>query len=187
MATLRIGSIDPALENWGMSLFNFDTETFELDLLDLKLVKTEPLKEKGVRKNSDDLRRAAEIRDKWKPFHDGCDLIFSEVPTGSQHARASFANGLVVGMLTFAPAVLIQILPLETKMASIGKKDASKQQIIDWAVAKYPTAPWLRARGNPNGAIIKDNEHLADSVAVAHAGLLTQEFGRLMMWSKRAA
>jgi hypothetical protein len=35
-------------------------------------------------------------------------------------------------------------MPAETKLASVGSQTADKPEIIAWAAALYPEAPWLR-------------------------------------------
>jgi hypothetical protein len=51
----------------------------------------------------------------------------------------------------------------------------------------FPNAPWLRAKGGKK-QILNSNEHLADAVAIAHAGIKTDQFLQLMaMRRSRAA
>ena len=70
----------------------------------------------------------------------------------------------------------IEVSPSETKMAAVGTKTASKQEMIAWATEKYPDAPWRTARGKVGGKPTLDNEHLADAIAIAEAGVKTPAF-----------
>ncbi|WP_253399623.1 hypothetical protein [Methylorubrum extorquens] len=184
---IPILSCDPSFTAWGMAKMLLDTDTLELELEELILTETEKTKVKQARVTSDDLVRSTKL---YKAFHKaavGRTLVFSEIPSGAQDAKAARAFGIVCGILGGSPTPIVQVMPLETKDVTGLGKSASKQQMIDWAVEKYPHPTWLRARNNPNGALIAKNEHLADAIAVAEAGVLTDEFRRLLsVWRPRA-
>ena len=57
-------------------------------------------------------------------------------------------------------------------MASVGRKNASKKEMIEWAYEKHPEAPWLVRNDFP----LMKQEHMADSIAVMYAGMRTKEF-----------
>jgi Holliday junction resolvasome RuvABC endonuclease subunit len=184
---IYVSSFDPAFANFGMALFKADLsklhlESLDLDLIDLKLIKTERGVSKQVRQNSDDLRRAREITDQFQNFAKRSRIGFTEVPSGAQSARAAYAFGLTVGIIAASPIELIQVQPFETKLATVGTKTASKEEMIEWAVEKYPEGPWIRntRNGKNHGKIVDANEHLADAVAVAHAGIKTDQFKQLV-------
>lgn len=179
---IRIMGLDPALRNTGIAVFDYDTDTGALVNAGLHLAQTEKGSDlKQVRKSSDDLNRARILRaailsaiDQFKP-----QLIAAEVPQGTQDARASFSNGVCTGLLASLPPGLIEVSPNEVKMAATGSiKHVPKSEMIRWATQKWPDAPWLRARGNPKGAIIGDNEHLADACAVVEAAIYTPMFAQ---------
>ena len=180
MKAVRIASIDPALANFGIARMVLRLEDLKLGIEHLKLIETEKRVNKVVRQNSDDLRRAQEIT---RAFHlevAPCTVCFAEVPTGGQSARAVLSFGISIGILSNCPIPLIQVQPFETKLATVGTKTASKEEMIEWAVAEFPNGPWLR---NKAGKPLNKNEHLADAVAVAYAGIRTDQFkGLLAMW-----
>lgn len=173
-----IGAIDPSFAHFGMAKLNLRREAGNmiLDVLDLKLVNTEKMANKIVRQNSDDLRRAKDLIKEFHEYVADCALVFSEVPTGSQSARSAWTLGIALGVVAGCPKPFIQVQPFETKLAAVGTKTASKQEMIDWATEKYPAANWLRSRGR----ITQANEHLADAVGVAYAGIRTDQFLQLM-------
>jgi Holliday junction resolvasome RuvABC endonuclease subunit len=70
----------------------------------------------------------------------------------------------------------IQVTPIEVKQATVGKKTASKQEMIDWAYAKHPEANGWELR---NGSPLKKMEHVSDAIAIAYAGIKTDEFKRI--------
>lgn len=178
---IRVVGLDPSMSNFGMAFMHLDLETLNLKLDSLLLIETEKKANKVVRQNSDDLRRCQEIT--WK-YHKavkafGAQFAFSEVPTGAQSARAMLANGIVLGVLASCPIPLIQVQPTETKMATVGTKTASKQEMIEWSGETYPDGPWLRHKSKGQMVLSLKNEHLADATAVVHAGLKTDQFQQL--------
>ena len=66
--------------------------------------------------------------------------------------------------------------PNETKLATVGTRTASKAEMISWATDLYPKAPWIK-RG---AKFTLANEHLADALAVGHAGVKTDQFSQLL-------
>jgi Holliday junction resolvasome RuvABC endonuclease subunit len=173
---VKIIGLDNALTNTGIAPMFYDTDTGKLEVADLKLVETSNEKGKLVRQNSDDLRRAREIS---KAMNDACAgalFAVAEVPTGAQSARAALAFGMVIGMLANIPVPLIQVSPTEVKMAVVGHRQASKEEMIEWAMNTYPAAPWLTMKRGGVRVPVAKNEHLADACAVVHAGILTDEF-----------
>ncbi len=181
MKGIRIASIDPALANFGIARLVLRLSDMKLGIERLKLIETDKRTNKVIRQNSDDLRRAQEIT---KAFHAEvapCTVCFAEIPTGGQSARAVLSFGISIGILANCPIPLIQVQPFETKLATVGTKTASKEEMIEWAVEAFPKGPWLR---NKAGKPLNKNEHLADAVAVAYAGLQTEEFKRLIAMMK---
>lgn len=169
---IKLVSFDPALQNLGVAWATFDTDTGEIAVTGLNLVKTDGQAGKTVRKNSDDLRRAKLLHDGMKEACEEAAIAMAEVPVGSQSARAMASYGVCVGVLAGCPLPLIEVTPTEAKVAATGQKTATKGEMIAWATKKYPKAPWRLHRGK----LTNDNEHLADAVAVFHAGVKTPEF-----------
>lgn len=176
MSTINVLGIDAAFSNMGFARMFLDTRKDSVrDLCSLRLVSTESQHKKEVRKSSDDLRRARELHDALVQECSGVFVAMAEVPSGSQSSRASWSLGIAVGILAGCPVPIIQVSQLEVKMASVGKKTASKDEMIEWAMALYPQADWIRSRGRPT----KANEHLADAVAIIYAGMRTDTFKML--------
>ncbi len=174
MFNLKVVGIDLAFANMGLCRALISQEAVKVT--DLRLVKTEGFEGKSVRKNSSDLRRAQELQTALISFCEGATLAFCEIPHGSQSARASWSLGISVGVLASCKVPVIQLSALEVKMVTVGKKTASKQEMIEWAVARHPAAPWLYSKKR----LVAANEHLADAVATIYAGMKTDEFKRLV-------
>ncbi|MTH61113.1 hypothetical protein [Paracoccus litorisediminis] len=183
MPLIRLAAFDGALANFGMAKLIFDTDTEALSVLDLKLVKTEKSKVKQVRSSSDDLRRSRENALAAHDWLKDCVTVFVEVPTGGQDAKATRAFGIITGIYASLLREPVEVSPAETKLAAVGTRTASKEEMIEWAVGKFPDAPWLRAKSNgpkwKKGDLLGDNEHLADAVAIAHAGIKLPVFQQM--------
>lgn len=176
MSLITVVGIDAAFSNMGFATMAVDTTKERIvGLSRLRLVSTEGQHKKEVRKSSDDLRRARELHDAMTSECHNAFVAMAEVPSGSQSSRASWSLGIAVGILAGCPIPIIQVSQLEVKLASIGKKTASKDEIIEWAMALYPHDGWLHHKGRPT----KANEHLADAVAIIHAGMRTETFKML--------
>ena len=178
MTVLKIASIDPSLSNFGLAKGTIDisVESFPVTLSELQLVETDTDKSARtvVRRNSEDLERARKLLRGMQRFIADVDMVFVEVPVGSQSARSMASYGICIGILASIGKPLIQVTPTEVKLAAVGSKTASKSEMIDWASSLYPNLNWLVSRGK----MTAKNEHLADAIGAIHAGILTDEFAR---------
>ena len=185
---IQVAGLDMTMSNLGFCRFFLDLDTLDLRLDVAGLVSTEKGNRKLVRANSDDLRRSIEIRQGVDRVAGGCDFVFAEVPSGSQSSRAALSFGITIGILASLRVPLIQVMPSETKIHTVGRKTATKDEMIQWSYARYPQAPWQRYQRDVKnragilvhsaGDVHDDNEHMADAMAVVHAGLRTEEFQR---------
>lgn len=179
---ILVAGLDPAFKNWGIARAWLDLDTLTLDISSMKLVQTDKRSGKDVRVNSDDLRRARELRAAMMEQTSDCAVIFAEIPSGSQSARSNMGFGIAIGVIAGAPVEVIQVQPLEAKLA-MGKRSASKKDMIDWATAKYPHSDWLSRKLKGQMVYTDANEHLADAIAIIEAGVKTEQFRQLLnLW-----
>ena len=171
--------MDPSIRGWGMFKQDLDLVSGALTFVGMKLIETDNQVTKQVRVSSDNLRRAVILRENYHEFVKDCHLAFSEVPSGGQSAKAVHSFGMVIGLLASCPVPLIEVQQNETKLATVGTKTASKQEMIEWAGEAYPNVPWLTRRLKGEIKLIDKNEHLADAAAVTIAGMKTKEFQQL--------
>jgi Holliday junction resolvasome RuvABC endonuclease subunit len=191
MSTIKVVAFDPSLTNFGAALASVDVNTLKIEIEGLTLSQTEPETKMGVKKNSDDLRRALVQRANMVKMCEGRTLAIAEIPMQTTPrpgmlpsivASASYSAGIMIGVLAGCPIPLIQVFPQDVKLAVIGKRNAAKEEMIEWAMEKYPAAPWrMRKQKVRNGegytlVPTKDNEHLADAVAILETGIMTVEF-----------
>jgi len=195
---IKVVGIDPAMANLGIARGAVSIDTMEFKVERLTLVSTENETTKQVRKNSDDIRRARQLYTGMLGAIEDASLAFVEIPVGSQNSRAMASYGMCCMLIAACPIPVIQLTPDEVKLAGAGHKQASKEEMIQWAAAKFPHANWLRherdGRGKGGkvlymkGDLQNSNEHLADACGAIQAGLLTDQFRQLMaMYRARSA
>ena len=169
-------AIDSSMRNTGVVVGRIiDNEIF-VDTI--HLTTTEKTKNKQVRASSDTVSRCRstfnfvqDILKKETP-----NVVFAETPSGSQSSSAMKSYGITCMLIASINPPPIEVTPIEVKMASFGKKTASKKDMIDWAANKYPDLPWFFH----GGKLQAKNEHIADAIAAAHAGIKTNEFKQLI-------
>ena len=178
MSKIQVVGFDPSTSNWGICRATVDIHTLDFTVDDLRLVQTESEKNKGVRKDSDDLRRAQEVWAGMLLACTGASIAISEIPfmNPGSYASANFNSGLVTGVLASCSIPLIQVFPADVKFHATGSRHAAKEEMIEWAMNKYPSAPWLLTKRKGAMVPTKANEHLADAVATIYAGLKTTQF-----------
>lgn len=175
---LNVVGVDPSLRNFGIATAVLDLDDMTFKITGMRLVESEDnaKKQKTVRKNSDDLRRAKLLHDGFMDACKDASFAFIEVPVGSQSARAMASYGICVGVLASCPIAMIQVTPVEVKLAGTGIKTATKDEMIEAAVAAHPYAKWLTRKLKGEAILMNDNEHLADAVWAIQAGINTDQF-----------
>lgn len=163
--TVKVGGFDPSLSNFGMVKGTFDST---LLISEIALQKTEPTKNKQVRKNSDDLERARQLHNAMQTFFEDVDVVCVEIPHGSQSARAMASYGMCIGILASLDKPLIQITAVENKKAALGKKSGTKEEMIEWGTTTHPEVNWFNVKSK--------DEHIADAISAIHAAQKTDMF-----------
>jgi Holliday junction resolvasome RuvABC endonuclease subunit len=185
--------LDPSFTHFGVVRAFLDLDTLKFTPIRMETIVTEPAKKdvrKVVRKNSTQLGRCKIILKGYIPVIQGCRIVFAEIPAGAQSANAAWSFGAATMAVAACPVPVIQVQPSETKMATVGTKTASKEEMIEWAVANYPDADWVREqrKGKNYGRLLNSNEHVADALAVGHAGIVTDQFQQLLpLWRQALA
>lgn len=177
---LKVCGWDPSMRNWGVAIGNYDVDANALHLERLVLSQTEPDKSKQVRKNSSDIATAFQLYQHAMNSVIGIDAVFVEVPHGSQSAAAMKGYGLVTGVLGALRASGIrffEVSALEVKMISVGKKDATKAEMVSWAVSRHPEGNWPKHQG---AISLSKAEHLADATAAIYAGIASNTFQQVL-------
>ena len=174
---MRFLSIDSSLCNTGIARGVITPNgDILIDLIDLRETEKAP-KKMRIRASSDTVERCKktynflkEHIDEYRPH-----VIFIETPSGSQNASGMKSYGATCQLIATLNPDPIQVTPEETKVGSVGDKKASKETIINWAYKRYPELQWFRHAGK----LQAKNEHMADAIAIAYAGMHLPDFVRL--------
>lgn len=179
---MKICGMDPSLRSWGIAKGNWSNGA--LELYELGVCNPTLTTGKQVRQNSLDIESAKQLFAYALAAAKDADAVFVEVPIGSQSARAMAGYAICCGVLGALRATgipFIEVTPTEVKLAGPGNKTATKQEMIDWAVAKHPEALWpLYTRKGEKLVNIAKAEHMADAVAAIYAGLDCNFFKQLL-------
>lgn len=168
-----IVGIDPSLRHTGLSVAYADADQ-PATPFSLRLIETVAAK-RPDRRSFDDLDCAGQLLGGIEAFLDDYavgaqDVIVVEIPSGARSARASWALGIVLGMVAAVeqrfPGRVVRVTPREVKQHFTGDPNAAKETMTQTAIDRYPALPWLRHRGR----LVAKNEHLADAVAVLMRG-----------------
>ena len=181
---IKVCGHDPSLRNWGIAVGTYNILTNEILIEYLDVINPVISKGKQVRQNSLDLESAYQLySDAYKHTKD-TQANFIEVPIGSQSARAMASYGICVGVLGALKANGIpfyEVTPTEVKLAGYGNKNATKEQMIEWAIKTHPEAkfPTYKTNGLIKVTAAKA-EHMADAIGAIHAGVSSTQFKQLI-------
>ena len=188
---LSVVGMDPSLRNWGIAkgvLIPSQGMQVRIDWLDV----IQPVLPTGkqVRQNSVDLESAKQLCEAaWKAAQ-GAHAVFVEVPVGSQSARAMASYGICVGVLgalRTSGVPFFEVTPTEVKLFSVGKKTATKAEMIEWGVKQHPEAQWPTYLSNGTMKISEAKaEHMADAIAAIYAGIACNSFQQMLTFMKAA-
>ncbi len=191
MSLLHVVGFDPSLRNWGIAKGVMTAEIpGSLEITHLGVIQPVLPTGKQVRQNSLDLESARQLCAQALAAAQGAHAIFVEVPIGSQSARAMASYGICVGVLGALRASGIpffEVTPTEVKMISVGKKTATKSEMIQWAYNRHPEAKWPTYTQHGQTLVSEAKaEHMADAVAAIHAGLASNPFQQMLPFMRAA-
>lgn len=194
MSKVTIVAQDPSFRNWGLIAATLDLSKpdFDINISEMLVVdksQTDDSKKKQVRKNSQDLERAQVIHNAVDSFLERHNptMTFVEVPHGSQSAASMKGYGVCIGILGGMKTPMVQLSESECKIAAVGKRIATKKEMISWAMDKHPAAPWkMKKLKGEMVSVDGYNEHLADACAALEAGLVSNQFINALAFLKVA-
>lgn len=195
--TLKIVGFDPSLRHWGIVKGTLavkrDSGIINTSLYVDEMTVTEAVLSKGkqIRQNSLDLETAQQLCAGALEAAKDAQAIFVEVPVGSQSARAMASYGICVGVLGALRATGIpfyEVTPAEVKLSTVGKKTATKEEMIEWAVKQHPEAPWPTYKEHGVNRINAGKaEHMADACAAIYAGINGNLFKQMLNFTLKPA
>lgn len=160
--------VDPSLCNVGLAVM--ELRPVGERVLQTRVFRTEPSpKKRKLLVAEDNARRVSELvggLDDAITQHRPVALVI-ESPAGSQHAKSASALGMAFALVVAVAKVrrlpLVQVTVNDVKLATCGRRDASKEEVIRAMEERYPGIVWPEPRG-----VI---EHAADAVGAVVAAL----------------
>lgn len=172
-------SLDPSLTNTAVVWGEVDLKTDTINPTGFELINTSKSKLKSVRSSSDLVRRCRTINDKLHPLIENYNpaIVFVETPSGSQNYSGAISYAVscfLIGTINPPP---IEVTPLEVKMYSVGKGTASKKDVMNFCLEKFPNFPYERKK---DGSLVEAKmEHVCDSIAASVAGIKSKEYAQI--------
>lgn len=169
MKTINLLLCDPAFRNFGWAVLAVYPEFKGELVIDVGCIRTEKADKKQKLLAADDnhrcvgeiISRLREVHDQYHPF-----LICAESQQGSKNAHAMQLQGMAWGALSaFSYLVrtpILQVSPQQVKQALCGRKDASKDDIKDKVLERYPGAEEHTIKIKPPSL----HEHIYDAIGV---------------------
>lgn len=167
---IDILGLDPSLNNWGVALAKYDTQTNILTVLQGRVLTSKH--NKKAKQNIQDLTKSEFLYKSLAPAFNYADIISAELPYGSQSSRAMVSYALcigVLGSLKHTNPNVVPVTPIQVKKL-VGSPTSTKEEVIDWVKAKHPEIlSWLpQAKAK--------SEHICDAIVSMHVMLNTQQF-----------
>lgn len=178
--SISVCGFDPSMRNWGIAIGEYNVASSDIVINNLDLIQPVLPTGKQTRQNSLDIETSFQL---FTGAYEACkssQFIFAEIPAGSQSSRAMCAYGIcagVIGSLKASNLPIVEVTPIEVKMASVRSKTATKQEMIAWATEQHPEAPWPM---HGNKITAAKAEHMADAIAAIYAGIKTPVFLNLI-------
>lgn len=183
---IKVVGQDPSMNNWALVAATIDlSNECAITITDMFVSQNERKKDKSarkvVRRNSLDIERAADLSKDINAFLDKHKPNFTmvEVPHGAQSAGAMKSYGMCIALLGAMKGrcSMIQLTEGECKLHTVGKRKATKAEAIEWAMTRFPDAPWkMRTLKGEKVSVDSYNEHLADACAAIETGMYTDQF-----------
>lgn len=173
MNSITVLGMDPSMRNWGYCLATIDLKTLKVTVEKIWTQRTEKgSAKKKVRVSSDDLETARALAEALEEATAKAQIAFVEVPHGSQSASGMKSYGMCLGVLAQCRLPMVQLTENDLKTRSVGKRTATKRDMIEWAAEKNPEANWPMRKGE----VQANAEHMADATIAIHAGIQDEQF-----------
>lgn len=184
MSLMTVVGFDPSLRNWGIARGTYDMVSGVILIPEVAVIQPEIPTGKQVRQNSKDLEAAYQLTQGALEFTHSAQAVFIEVPVGSQSARAMASYGICVGVagaLRCANVPFFEVTATEVKVAATRDKNATKKDMIEWAMKAHPEANWPMYKQKGVSLVSEAKaEHMADAIAAVYAGISSQPFQQLL-------
>ena len=188
MSSLTVLGIDPGFASTGFAIADVSLVSCRIAKVHaIGISKTEPTKLRKIRKTSDDLARARQHAGLLRGLVDqyAVDVIAYEMASTTPYTLPNFSFGVMMGIVATLNRPIIEVLNYEVKQAATGDRNATKADVIRWAVGitgrqkiDWPTS----GKKNTVNLIYRGRhvtlaaEHPADALAAIQAAIGTEQF-----------
>jgi len=179
---IKFGAIDASMRNCGLVFGTYDVGQATYKIGEGHLIQTFRDNTKGVRASAKDYDACRLMYTKLQAYLKtyAPQIMFAEMPTGSQSANGMKSYGMSLALLGTIGCPVIQVSPQEVKVAAVDSKTASKDTMIRWAMQKYPDIQWLMRKLKGEMTFLNKNEHIADACGAVEAGMRTDQWRQLI-------
>lgn len=161
---MKIIGLDPSISNWGIAKGTLSEDNV-LKITDISTLSLKGLLNPKVKKSLNNMRLSNLLYTQLKEDLKDADIVCVEVPHGCKSATAAcnlYMVHAILGILD-KDKDFVLVTPFDIKKV-VGKE--TKRDIIEWAYARHPEAPWLMRNGLPQ---LNVSEHQADAIAAIYA------------------
>lgn len=181
---LKVAGLDPSMSNWGICIGMLDAFNGEFEVTEVHVIQPNKFKsEKKMRQNTKDVLLAQDLYKSNMAILTDIDILFAELPIGSQSARAMASYGIclgIIGALNENLTEIIQVTPQAVKKV-VGNDNPSKEEMIDWAIEQHPEIDFPKYKSKGMWYISNAKaEHMADALVAIYAGARTAQFETLI-------
>lgn len=171
---LNVVGLDPSLRNFGIvnGIIHIPSEVVKPT--GMKVLHAKNVEHKF--KNISDLTSLPDvINELWDTVSEA-DIIFCELPHGSQSSRAMYSYGVCVALvaLLISQGKPVIVTRQSQREQLLGKDKVTKQDMIDWFNTHYPDNQYFQALKNA------EREHAADAMASIVIGLKMPDTQKLI-------
>lgn len=180
---LKIAGLDPSMSNWGICIGELDALNGEFEVTSVHVIQPSKHKKTKMRQNSKDVLLSQELYKVNMLLLKDVDILFAELPIGSQSARAMASYGIclaIIGALNENLTTVIEVTPQAVKKI-VGNHNPSKMEMIEWAIEQHPEIDFPTYKQNGIRYISAAKaEHMADALIAIYAGARTTQFETLI-------
>ena len=159
--------LDPSLSNWGWVLA--DVVGTQITPVNSGVICIPPVKVAKT-KAVNDMLRVSSLYSEVLKLTSLSRIACIEFPTGGRDSSAAFSYATCIALIAALKANGVTIYPVtpQANKKTVGKLDASKEDVMDWIESRHTN---FLPRKKDNTILKGKAEHIADALLTIHTGL----------------
>ena len=159
--------LDPSLSNWGWALA--DVVGTQITPVNSGVICIPPVKV-AKSKAVNDMLRVSNLYSEVLKLTSLSRIACIEFPTGGRDSSAAFSYATCIALMAALKANGVTIYPVtpQANKKTVGKLDATKEEVIDWIESRHTN---FLPRKKDNTILKGKAEHIADALLTIHTGL----------------